>query len=196
MIKQKINLTTFLTVSLIISVAASAIFMAKLIGAKLEFPKKQQKIITDNSQLSIPAPVIDNTIKFDVEKVKIGDKLGNMTVTKLNGIKSETPTINSALVNFKGRTEVTGKIQYHEPGGFMAEAVCLGNLNKESLAKMPKMESDTREIWFCFNDLEGAKKKRLHTTTELVTVLIDNYSIVYYPSEVYNTADLISVITP
>lgn len=77
----------------------------------------------------------------------------------------------------------------------MAESICMTNLDNESLAKMPKMITDTRAIWFCFTDLEKAKTMLDVTRkeTQPATVSIDNYKIVYYPSEVVNTADVLSV---
>ena len=93
MIKQKFNLTSLLVFALVIVLLSSAVFMAKLAGIKLGFPEQQQAVVViDNSQLSTPEPIIDGTIKFDVEKAKVGDKLGSMTITKLNGGKSDIPT--------------------------------------------------------------------------------------------------------
>lgn len=199
MIKQKINLTTILIVCLIISVAASAIFMAKLIGAKLEFPKKQQKIITDNSQVSTPEPVIDNSIKFDVEKAKVGDKIGDMTITKLRGYKSERATADSAFVDFTGRVTITGDVIYN--GSQRGEVVCMQNLDYGSQSKMPKMTSQFYvNVSFCFTDLGLAKKLLVKNMDQenqgQAKVIVDNYKIQWFPTEIYNTADLVSVVTP
>lgn len=195
---QKGHITLVLGAVVLFAIAA-ILFLGQIFGSKEDIPDQkypEARMESAESQYATPSatlPVVDNTIKFDVEKAKVGDKLGGMTIIKLGGSKSNIPTANSAFVQFKGKVEVTGKISYFEPGGFMAEAVCLGDLDEDSLAKMPKIISDTRVVWFCFNDLEAAKKLRLHTETKPVTVVIDNYLIIYHPSEVYNTADLVEV---
>lgn len=128
---------------------------------------------------------------FDVEKAKIGDKIGNMTITKLSGGKSDTPTANYATVSFSGKETVSGKITYYPTGGFMGEAICMDRLSADSLSKIPKMINDTRDVWFCFNNLDEARED-LNNLTQ-ATVIINNYTIKYYPTEVYNTADLVAI---
>lgn len=148
----------------------------------------------NNVILPTPTKTIDNTIKFDVAKSKVGDRIGNMTITNISDVQVDEPP--SAKVNFKGKVVVTGKVRYTNPDGYGGESVCMDNLQSDSLAKIPKMTFDTRDIWFCFNNLDAVKKSLVKSNKEnnIATVTIDNYSIVYYPREVFNTADFVSIV--
>ena len=194
--KKRSNLTLILICVLTSVVFACVLLFMTIAGVEMKLPdlSGRDEIVTEsNYSPAMPVPIIeDGSIKFDISEASVGGKIGSMRIAKLSGMKSDSATENSAIVNFKGQVEVTGVIQYQD-GGFMAEAVCLGDLDQASLSKMPKMASDTRTVWFCFNDLEEAKKLGLHKKSN-TTVVIDNYTIVYYPSSVYNTADLVSVI--
>jgi hypothetical protein len=204
MSSQNGNLAIILVIILVVISLFSLTNLNHLFGYKIQLPELQnlrQKILPSQPSEVVKTspqatPLADNTIKFDVERARVKDQVGTMTITKLRGGRSDNPTSYSALVEFKGKVTLTGDYFYVKPGGLMAEAMCFQNLDEASLAKMPKMTSDTRAVWFCFNDLGKAKKALIKNDAETgpATVVIDNYSIFYIPSEVYNTADLISVV--
>jgi hypothetical protein len=208
MVNQKGNLTIILAAILVVIILSTPLIFSKLTGRPL-FSKltigDEMGVVdfgdpkTFNNKTVQPSPVVDNTIKFDVEKAHVGDKVGDMEIVKLRGYKSDTATNDSAFVDFKGKTTVTGDIMYNLPGGQMGELVCMQNLDAESQAKMPKLSSQSYvTVSFCFDDLENAKKllvKDVNIENQGVkTVVIDDFKIQWFPIEIYNTAKLISLI--
>ena len=152
-----------------------------------------------NSGLA-PTPVNDATIKFDVVKAKVGDKVGTMTITRLNGWKAEKPTYSNAGAGFKGQVTITGDVFYNDPESYGGENVCINNLDDNSLSKMPKMTSETvKNIFICFSNTEYAKSL---LGTNLIegpqgrkTVIIDNYSISFFPVDSYGERAVLISIT-
>ncbi len=195
---MKNSLTVLLVFILVIMLFVAVVSVLKLAGINLEFPEKKQAPTSSNAITSTPEPVVDNTIKFDVEKAKVGEKIGNMTIIKLRGYKSEQATADSAFVDFKGEVTIKGDIIYNNPERQGGELVCVQNLDKDSQGKMPKLTSQFYvSVSFCFNNLDLAKKlliKNLNKENQgQATVTIDNYKIQWFPVEIYNTADLIAV---
>ncbi len=200
MFKRKINLTFVLSLLFTFVLLFLALFISTLVGFEIKIPK--QTVVSDEVKYALapsPTPFMDDSIKFDVENAKVGDEVGGMKIIKLRGYKEEKATNDSAFVDFSGKVTITGEINYTKPGGFMSEAVCMGNLDKNSQAKMPKLSSQISvPIGFCFNQLELARKLLVKDLTQegqgQATVTIDNYKIQWYPVEIYNLADLIAVV--
>jgi len=206
-LNERGNLTIALIVVLVLLVVLTSALFSKLAGIKLlsrsdlsnQTKSVSQKDTGDQKNLTPgPSAVIDSTIKFDVEKAKVGDTIGKMTITKLGGYKADKATNNSAFVNFTGQVTITGEVDYSH-GGELGELVCMKNLDSESQAKMPKLTSQYYvSVSFCFDDLDNAKKllvKNLNSENQgQATVVIDDYAIDGFPIEGYNTAKLISAV--
>ncbi len=143
-----------------------------------------------------PTETPDLTIKFDVTKAKLGDKVGAMTIASLNPfISSNIISSDDAVVKFKGRVTLTGEL-YHSTGGELGDDVFMQNLDPSSLAKMPSMIGDNRSIWFNFTNPNDVKKifQNGQNNTKNVTITIDNYTIVSFLREVVNSATFVSLI--
>jgi hypothetical protein len=134
-----------------------------------------------------PTPSITPTSNiFDISQAKAGDKVANMTIKEV---------VNpSYIVQFSGEQEITGGYYYETQ---YAEMVCMRDFTKSSLNVIPKEKSDSRPVWFCFDDLESAKSLLGITETGdqgTITLVIDNYRIDMRPAGVFNTATLVEVV--
>jgi hypothetical protein len=208
MLSQKGNLTIILIITLAVGILTIPFIFSKITGKPI-FSKITigDKMGTEdlgdpkdiNKKIAQPSTVVDNSIKFDAEKAKIGDKVGTLEIVKISGNKSAQATSDSAIVEFKGKLSITGEILYTQPGGQMGEIVCMNNFDAESQAKLPKLSSQSYvELSFCFDDTKEAKKRLVtdqsNRSQGIKTVMIDNYKLLWFPSEVYNTATLLSVV--
>ena len=91
----------------------------------------------------------------------------------------------------KGPVTVTGTyFEENNESGF--SGYCMNNFNSEFLGKLPYDISNTKVKIFCFRNADFAHE-RLGTSTKKITVLIDNFEINFYPSEVVDWADLVDV---
>ncbi len=137
--------------------------------------------------------------------VSVGDKLGAMIVVKvdmaINPKDSGTndPELmkigpNNVRVVLKGPIEVTGEYQQIHSGiGFDGD--CIKGFDSVSLSRLPSLpgESYAPQRLFCFRNTDFVEKN-LGTKSHQVTVMIDNYELVSYPSEVMDYADLVKVL--
>jgi hypothetical protein len=137
---------------------------------------------------------------FTLTDIKIGDKIAGMTVQSITpydeGVKT-LPLESNAKVRFTGQTNVAGTYYYECPGfegkcNKNEQRLCLKDLDEASQKKMPRIKNGRDPIWFCFSNADEAKKL-LAPNTGKESVLIDNYILNVYPSEVIDTADLIKV---
>lgn len=127
-----------------------------------------------------------------------GMKIGGMTLAEYGPYNPDYSEINSNNVKMllKGPLEVTGTFEYvvHEIG---FEGYCMNDFSEESIARLPYVPasdgSSEPRTWFCFRN-EDEVFKKLGKDQKVVTVLIDNYELKAFPSEVIDRADLISVL--
>lgn len=125
---------------------------------------------------------------FDGTKIKIGDSIAGMKVTRVDVSKD-----NEGVVQFTGKVTISGTYSYEEPndffGGFIFEA------DKESLSRIPHLLGDERDNWFVFENQEKADQVfGKEKSKGKATITIDQYFINYQAKEVYNTAILDKVI--
>ena len=65
---------------------------------------------------------------------------------------------------------------------------------EESLDKIPKPKTKINDLWFCFTNTKYTLEQLgLIGSKGKATVVIDNYTINIYPSEVTDTAELLWV---
>ncbi len=133
----------------------------------------------------------------DAKTVKVGDKVGALTVKVARPFRDQYSPITSdnAVISFSGLLSIKGKYVYHGGQDLLSDTACFEELDEKSLTVIPTMVGDERSVWFCFDNQEEAGQLLKGVKSgSTVNIQINNYSINYYPSEVYNTATLIRVI--
>lgn len=152
----------------------------------------------------------DNLFRFDA--VKPGDVIAGLTVRwvgpvdesgRAAGPLDPTAEIPNASVEFSGLVTLTGQYTAFEPptpeeileAGYYnpLHRVCLGDLDAASLARLPRMAGDDRATSFCFSNPDEAAAALGQGTAGMATVVIDDYDINVFPSEVVNFARLVEV---
>lgn len=129
---------------------------------------------------------------FEAKELKVGDQVGAMevvSVEKASDQAGQELSDNNVSVVFKGEVAVSGT--YVERTG-LQEGACLENLDDASRNKLPRVEDDERSN-FCFSNGDEAETRLEGNQDQQVTVVVDDYNYVYYPSEVTNTARLVEV---
>ncbi|KKQ43164.1 MAG: hypothetical protein US60_C0006G0008 [Microgenomates group bacterium GW2011_GWC1_37_8] len=173
-----------------------AIFMFLLIfltgynvGLKIR-PKTQKTQVNSQKEDNI----------FDISTVKVEDEVAGMKVTEIGPFLDDTdiPLSENAKISFGGKAVVTGSYFFSGPMSAQSseelDTVCMSDFTKESLEKIPKPASNNNSSWFCFTNKEFAFNQLGPVGSKgIATVLIDNYTINIYPSEVTNTAELLWV---
>jgi len=137
--------------------------------------------------------------KFDLKGIKVGDIVTGMTVTSVVPYDAEHGAISedNYKIQFSGQATITGNYQIYAPNdggmGITSDDVCVIEVNEQTVANLPKEKSDNRGVWFCFTNPADAKSALgSEPGTKTATMVVDEYKINYYPSEVYNTAKFIS----
>lgn len=125
---------------------------------------------------------------FDAKQVKIGEQVAEMEIIALEVFEY------AARVEFSGEATVTGEYKHHEDDEFLAGEIAF-KVADESMKQLPKMTDDERYLWFVFANKETAEAAFGPPGSEgQATVIIQQYTINYAPTEVWNTAKLIKVI--
>lgn len=141
------------------------------------------------------APEPANNV-FQLATLQVGDTVAGMTVKSITGYGDGSadpgpPTIHDVRIEFEGRATVTGTYTYHLPEDeFLGNAVCI-DVDETSQHLLPRMAGDERYLWFCFENEDEAQAAFGEPGFGTATVVIDNYTIIHYPSEVWNMATLI-----
>lgn len=135
--------------------------------------------------------IVDSNI-FNLNDVKVGDTFGSMKVVSIQPYTAGTTiSQDNYRIKFTGNISVNGTYTNHNEG-ILSGQICMGNLDKEFLAKIPKASTDTRSVWFCFDNLADAQDRFPQAGSGRTTVMIGNYTINSAPAEVFNTATLIT----
>lgn len=133
---------------------------------------------------------------FQAKELQAGDQVGAMEVVSVEKAsdsfdqadEQELSDDNVSVV-FKGEVTVSGT--YVERTG-LQEGVCMENLDDTSRNQLPRVEGDERRN-FCFSNEDEAGAQLGGSEGQQVTVAVDDYNYVHYPSEVTNTARLVGV---
>jgi hypothetical protein len=134
---------------------------------------------------------------FEVEKIQVGDKIAGLQVTSVAPFDAAYSKIaaDNAYVNFSGKATVSGTFHnyYSQEVGFFYDQVCF-DVDESSRQKLPQISGDERTPWFCFSNNDFARKQfSPDGSAGNATIVIDKYNLVSYPSEVWNSAELIEV---
>lgn len=166
---------------------------------------------TDSARIDEDAGEEPNVFRFS--DVQPGDKVAELTVTSVGPVDessgardpldSDAP-IPNASVRFSGQVVVTGyytavsearqreladEAGYYNP----SHRVCMREIDKDSAARLPQMAGDSRSLSFCFRNIDEAAAALGEDTEGKATVVIDDYTINVFPSEVTNYARLVEV---
>lgn len=134
------------------------------------------------SSLAVDKNLISNI--FEIDRAQKGDKVGDMTIT----------SVDSRFAKFSGQITVSGLVNvYGEDdggAGILSNNICM-NVDQADWSKFPRIKGDLRDIWFCFSNLDQAKKA--FKQSGQATVTIDEYIIDSFDGEAWNKARLVSV---
>lgn len=161
----------------------------------------------DDEKEPTSTPVASSTVAnntFDIGKVKVGDKLGAMTVKSFgklttDGTLGALPLEQNFAITFTGTVEVTGSYTYYEPG-INDSQICMHDFDAASATKLPtpaETPSMGKLSNFCFTNQDLAQSKITNTVgaTGKITVVIDELTIGRVPADGGNdTAHLVRVV--
>ena len=139
---------------------------------------------------------------FEIEQIQQGDKVRDMVLVKKSPYDSEItdkiPVSSNLTMQFKGQVQITGN--HFFSGSMGAETiedldeVCMSELDEQSLNRLPRPNGKSNDTWFCFDNSDYAFKQFGPIGSKgRATVVIDNYTINIFPSEVHDAASLIRV---
>lgn len=157
------------------------------------------------NQLNKPAAYSND---FVIEQIQSGHKVRDMVLVKKVPYSSELegkiPVSSNVTMQFKGEVQITGSYFFSAPMGVVGEGgkvkskdykwVCISGLDEQSLNKLPHPVEKTNGTVFCFDNNDYAFEQFSPVGSKgRATVVIDNYTINIYPSEVHDTATLVRV---
>jgi len=144
---------------------------------------------------------------FNFEDIKVGDKIGKMTVNSISDSSGSTlpPSMENYSIQehhstvFIGPITVSGKYFQWEWTHANANdpptrvGVCF-EPDEESSKIIPQEATDPRYIWFCFDNPTLADKELGVTGSGKATIMVDNYKDIHIGMSAANSATLIKVI--
>lgn len=127
------------------------------------------------------------------ETLKIGDVYLGMTVKEL--IVNEYDDIDAFFV---GDVELTGSLSYHGAPLEGQRIMISFSVDESDTAKLPYYKSDTRTVWFTFDNEQevlDALSIDANETVENIKckVVISDYRIIFYPTDIANLATMKSI---
>jgi hypothetical protein len=155
---------------------AAALFTALLLGAcgaAAEAPAETREPVSSN--------------RFDVERVRPGDRMGGLTVVSVDVQPSAVDDRYVGSVAFEGTARVRGVPFLLEDGG--APIVCF-NLLEDAPNPLPRMRHDERRAWFCFENEREAHEALAGSIGRVVEVEVGEYRTVYAFTDSHDTVVL------
>jgi hypothetical protein len=132
--------------------------------------------------------------RFDPSRLQVGDRLLGLDVisTDVSAFGSDAYV---GTVSFSGDITVQGTYSPQtELVGSDRPIPCFF-VNDASNSQLPRFENDERRPWFCFTNPEDVKAAFGHSTAEQdATIVINAYTTVYIPSDVYNEAQFVRLV--
>lgn len=132
------------------------------------------------------------------DSLYVGQKIGAMTLSEYGPYNSSYSEMSPSNIKMllKGPVEITGVYEYYESEiGF--EGYCMKEFSPETklvLPYVPVTGEEEKAVWmFCFRN-EAEVSAELGKTKQTVTLLIDNYELNAYPSEIIDRADFVGVV--
>ena len=134
---------------------------------------------------------------FDLSTAKVGDKVGTMNITSMKpfGGKNEPIDNTNCSVSFSGMATVFGT--YEPVENLSMIPLASFTLDEASMKMLPALADDKYNFnWFELNNPDAEVIAKLGKVKKTATIVIKNYTLVRYPSEVSSTADLVDVTVP
>lgn len=143
---------------------------------------------------------------FSYYDVQIGDVIAGWTLTDM-GMFSDMiePGPGNSIFHFEGTATLTGTYEYvgDDAYAMMSDYIYFHDLDSDSLYYLPwMMESDGEPewTWFSFSNQEEVKARfgvvDGVSKSGQATILIEDFVLVHYPSEVSSMATLVDVLVP
>ena len=158
--------------------------------------EKENNEVTDNENSYIEPNY------FDPAKVKVNDKIADMTIKEIKPFFEDRPSLpignENAIVSFGGEVTVKGEITfYNNPDDMMYSNICMFVYPWDSSkSKIPSVSKYIHYHSFCFEDKNSAKSLLgiNEGETVIATVVIDSYIIKTCGCAAMNGATLKSVV--
>jgi hypothetical protein len=158
-------------------------------------PEPTKPAVGQNTEMAGPTPTAAEEKEsnlFDARKVKVGDQVSGLNITKIE-VNNANDEDYDANVDFEGEVTVSGTFKHNLNDEFFDHEITF-KVDEESAAKLPMLAHDQRYVWFMFMNHDEAEKALGVAGTEgKATVTIENYSIKYAHTEIWNTADMVKV---
>lgn len=204
MLNRKGNITVLILVPLLVIVSLLAGFFYwqwQQASSNTTAITETTYIIEDQNEPQQELPQSSNKMpapssKFDIATVKVGDKVGAMTVSAIEPFMGDKPfSENNAKVTFKGPITVTGDYFQMGPNELFSDRMgaCFEKFDEDSLDILPQKLGEYGHPLFCFSN-NSFVDKYFASGTGQATIIIDDYEVVNLPAEVWNSARLIDVI--
>jgi hypothetical protein len=151
-------------------------------------PQPSVPAITEKQETSTKEkPVLSTTNTFSYADVHVGQRFGSMIVESIT-----SATKDNVQITFTGPVTLEGKLSTPagEPG--MGPDYSVSGLTQASIDMLPREVSDVRNVWFGITNPESVIAAKL-MNRDPVEVTIHRYDYIYYPSEVWNTADVLKI---
>lgn len=151
-----------------------------------------------DDQVPLPGdPVPPADARFDPAELRVGQQVLGLTVASVD--VRPAPDLDFGYIGevaFKGEVTVSGRYRAHpdypQPG---ADYLCFF-VDAESVVRLPRFRGDERYPWFCFTNREVALEELGPMEAEgAATVVIDDYRTVRRPTDAFDTATLLRVLS-
>lgn len=126
--------------------------------------------------------VVLTDVTFNRDSIESGDRVGALSYDR-NEL---------SRYYFNGEVTVTGAYSVNLDDPLLGDTWCMRNLDEESLAKIPKETSDSRDVWFCFTNTDEVQSVLGNDSIASITVTISEYVVDLKESSVFNTATFVS----
>jgi len=130
---------------------------------------------------------------FDFNQIKVGDRVGDMTITNIKPISSTFPlSWENVSIQFSGSAVLTYSYVYSSDCDGLGCGIWPTELGSDAYNVLPRMIQDTRTLSFRFSNQSYAKQLLGPIgRSDRVAVEIKNFIINSYPSSVLNAAELV-----
>ncbi len=144
--------------------------------------------------------LMDNIVEgniFNAYEVNVGDNIAGQKIISIDIREADDGFYLGAFIDFKGKIEISGEYRYRMFDEMFGEYLAF-TVNESDYSKIPILENDTRGQWFMIDNLEQAKEMLdISGNSDIVgkaTIVIEDFEIGCYPSEVWNSANVINVL--
>ncbi|MCD8490125.1 MAG: hypothetical protein LRZ84_26185 [Desertifilum sp.] len=125
---------------------------------------------------------------FNPSQVEVGDRILGLELAAVDVSPYQERYTGTA--KFKGEVTVSGQFVANDSHFEGDTGVPCFYVDETSATQLPRFVGDERMSWFCFDNPEVAKTAfgGNNPVQENAKIVIDNYQIVYAPSDVVNQA--------